>query len=55
MPAQKREARRNYIELVSNEAELYTAVGSEPAPILSLKAYLLKLAAVILRIRGVAR
>ena len=55
MPAQKREARRNYIDLVSDESEPHRLAQSQPAPAHPLRDYLLELVAGMLKARDGAR
>jgi hypothetical protein len=55
MPAQKREAKRNYIDLVSDEDEPYRRLPSPPVPPRPLKGYLRELLAGLLKPRGGAR
>ena len=51
MPAQKREAKRNYIDLVSDENEPHRLVPSQPVPPHPLRDYLRELVAGMLKPR----
>ena len=55
MPAQKREARRNYIDLVTDEREQSRLVQGQPAQERPLKDYLRELVRGMLKTRGGAR
>jgi hypothetical protein len=55
MPAQKREARRNYIDLVTDEREQSRLVQGQPARAHPLKDYLRELVRGMLKTRDGAR
>ena len=55
MPAQKRNARRNYIDLVSDEVEQNSLAHEQAVPVARLKAYLLEMVMIMLRVRNDAR
>lgn len=55
MPAQKREPTRNYIGLVSDEADMQYLAMAQPRSSLPMKDYLRSLLAALLQPRGEAR
>jgi hypothetical protein len=55
MPAQKRNARRNYIDLVSDEVEPNSFAHEQAVSVPRLKAYLREMVMIILRARHDAR
>ncbi len=52
MPAQKRDARRNYIDLVSNEREPVRLTQGQPVQAHTLRDYLRELVTIMLKARN---